>query len=147
MYYAYVYFGNSKLIFEIRIIGGNHDLTLDSDWYKENGQCWHYSGLEVGYASSHPFSVLLFIRVGSGCRYGPRTLGTGRIVHVSRVQQHRDPGERKGLEGVWKPSKPALSSLFNHDELVNRASQSSGAGLSITTERPRHNVLTPIPTL
>jgi hypothetical protein len=40
---------SSILTLEIRIIAGNHDLTLDSEWYKENGSCWHRSGLEVGY--------------------------------------------------------------------------------------------------
>lgn len=29
------------------VIGGNHDLTLDTDWYLQNGEAWHRGGLEV----------------------------------------------------------------------------------------------------
>jgi len=29
------------------IIAGNHDLTLDHDWYLSRGSRWHLTGLEV----------------------------------------------------------------------------------------------------
>jgi hypothetical protein len=29
------------------IIAGNHDLTLDHDWYLSRGSRWHLAGLEV----------------------------------------------------------------------------------------------------
>jgi hypothetical protein len=51
----------------------------------------------------------------------------------------------------WKvygsPVSPRFSSIVQHDEPVNRASQSLAAGLSIMTERPRHKVIASIPVL
>lgn len=44
------------------VIAGNHDLTLDRDWYLENGEAWHRNGLEVLSLSLYqlPFSVSLY---------------------------------------------------------------------------------------
>jgi len=48
----------------------------------------------------------------------------------------------------WKvygsPVSPRFDSAVRHDEPVNRASQSSAAGLSIITDRPRHKVIASI---
>jgi len=87
------------------------------------------------------------IRVGLGRRHGPGTVETRRIVHVPRVQQYQDRGEREGLERVRQPGKPGSQLYVQRDEPINRASQSLAMGLSVTTEPLRHKVTASISVL